>query len=220
MAQGATVLVNFQYTTDFSGVFTAGGLTIRNADIFLGAGGPGSPDYTYAISLGDQGANGGIAAGFYSVLSYRSSADIWSARPDTVYGGAYGLSAADTPGQPGYTAWAAPTVLTAGNLLSGVTIGETPLGHGQYLLDAQIALTDAQAAQFAGGMDVFWGTGDCGNGSFLAQISDLPLPEPCSLAVLSSGVFYMLVKRRTGPQRPRRHWRAWLARHVPRQVWS
>jgi sugar/nucleoside kinase (ribokinase family) len=79
--------------------------------------------------------------------------------------------------------------------LGNAVITGAARGDGWFDLDAQITLTPAQAALFATGMDVFWGTGDCANGAFLAQLSALPMPEPCSFAVLVSGLFYVAVRR-------------------------
>jgi hypothetical protein len=196
-AAGAGVLVDFTYLTQFSGSATLAGQTVNYADIFLNAGGGyGAGGYSYAISLGDQSANGGLAAGFYEVGSALTSQDIWSSRPNYIFGGAYGANANMAPGQIGYTASAAPTVLTAGQFLSGVTVTETNLGQGWYQLSAEIDMTPAEAAYFADGMDVFWGTGDCANGAFMAEFSSLPMPEPCSAAVLLSGLFYLALRKK------------------------
>lgn len=165
-------------------------------------GGYGAPGFTYAISLGEQLQNGGLAAGFYSVSADATSQDIWTSRPAFIFGGAYGDSHAFAPGQAGYSAAAAPTVLTAGQYLSSASIAETSLGQGWFQLDAQISMTPAQAALFANGIDVFWGTGDCANGAFLAEFSGLPMPEPCSAAVLLSGLFYLAVRRKPKPAAP------------------
>ena len=157
---GAGVLVDFTYLTQFSGSETLSGQTVNYADIFLNAGGGyGAGGFTYAISLGDQSSNGGVAAGFYQVASDLTSQDIWSSRPGYIFGGAYGATANMAPGQTGYTASAAPTVLTGGEFLSGVTVTDKSLGLGWYQMNAEIEMTPAQAAYFANGMDVFWGTG-------------------------------------------------------------
>lgn len=199
-AEGSGVVVDFQYLTQFPGTETFGGQIVSNADIFLNAGGGyGAPGFTYAISLGDQSQNGGVAAGFYSVAADATSQDIWSSRPAFIFGGAYGGSHAFQPGQSGYSATAAPTVLTAGQYLSAANITETSVGQGWFQLNAQITMTPAQAAMFADGIDVFWGTGDCANGAFLAEFSGLPMPEPCSAALMISGLFYLAVRRKLAP---------------------
>ena len=196
----AGVVVDFRYLTQFSGTETLNGQLINNADIFLNTGGGyGTPGFTYAISLGDQSTNGGLKAGFYSVGADATSQDIWSSRPAFIFGGAYGSSHTFQPGQPGYSANAAPTVLTAGQYLSGASISEISVGQGWYQLDAKITMTASQAAMFANGIDVFWGTGDCANGAFLADFSGLPMPEPCSAAILISGLFYLAVRRKLAP---------------------
>ncbi len=208
---GNNVVVDFAYTTQFPGSEIIDGATVSNADIFFAAGNSyGAQGFTYAISLGAQTQNGGLAAGFYSVNSAATSMDIWSPRTQFIFGGAYGASAAALPGQPGYTAYAAPTVLTSGNFLSNAAISEDAIGGGYYLLDAQITMTAAQAAQFSNGMDVFWGTGDCGNGAFLAELSALPMPEPCSAAILASGLFYVVARRKSPEARVGKRRLPWL----------
>jgi hypothetical protein len=199
VSTGAGIVLDLRYVTRFSGYEVLNGIAIANADIFLGnGGGSATSPFGYAIALGDQAQNAGLAAGFYSVGQVETSQAIWQSRPQFVYGGAFGSSAAMEPGQAGYSAAAAPTVLTAGTRLGGAVITETELASGWYQLDAQITLTAAEAAYFGNGMDVFWGTGDCANGSFMADFSSLPMPEPCSAAMLAAGVFYMLMRRRGG----------------------
>ena len=194
---GGGVTLDLEYLTRFSGYETVDGMAVSDADIFLGnAAASGTDGYAYAISLGDEARNGGLAAGFYSVATDKMSQAIWGSQPHIIYGGAYGASAAAMPGQPTYNAIAAPTVLTAGQRLAGVLVKQTAIGAGWYTLDAQIVLTPAEAAYFGQGLDVFWGTGDCANGSFMAAFSALPMPEPCSAAVLASGLFYLLMRRR------------------------
>jgi hypothetical protein len=199
---GGDVLLDLEYLTRFSGSEAVDGVSVTYADIFLGnATASATNGYVYAISLGDETRNGGLEAGFYSVAADKMSQAIWGSRPGYVYGGAYGASAASMPGQTGYTAIAAPTVLTAGAHLAGVIITQTAIGAGWYTLDAHIILTPAEAAYFGQGIDVFWGTGDCANGSFMAAFSALPMPEPCTAALLASGLFYLLMRRR-GRVRP------------------
>jgi hypothetical protein len=194
-AVGGAVVLTLDYTTLFAGAMVVNGQTVSNADIFLGNG----SGYSYAIALGYEAANGGLAAGFYSVGAYATSLDIWGGRPGFAYGGAYGTSAAYQPGTPGYSASPVPTVLTAGQYLSAAAVTDEAIGGGWYSLMAQVTLTPAQAAGFADGFDVFWGTGDCGNGSFDADVVGLPMTEPCSAAVFVAGMFYVLVKRRRKP---------------------
>lgn len=182
-----------------AGTITIAGVAVRYADIFLGSvSAAGIPDFGYAIALGYQAKNGGLAAGFYSATNDETSQAIWGSRAGFIYGGAYGQSAAWQPGQSGYSAAPSPTVLTTGTKLGGANVTDQALTGGWYDLTAQITLTAAQAAYFDNGMDVFWGTGDCANGAFLAQLSGLPMPEHCSFAVLASGLFYLLVRRRGG----------------------
>lgn len=198
VSNGGTVL-SLSDLTRFPGEDSIAGIGVRYADIFLGVPGfVGTPDVIDAIALRAQAQRGGRAAGFYNVTAAETSQAIWGTRTVYIYGGAYGQSAAWQPGQPDYSAAAAPTVLTAGTHLGGAFITDIAMAGGWFDLDAQITLTPAEAAAFANGVDVFWGTGDCANGAFLAQLSDLPMPEPCSLAILLSGVFYLLVRRNVG----------------------
>ena len=195
---GGDVTLDLQYLTRFSGSEAVDGVSVTYADIFLGnAAASGTNGYAYAISLGDETRNGGLDAGFYSVATDKMSQAIWGSRSEFVYGGAYGASAAAMPGQAAYKAIAAPTVLTAGARLAGAVITQTAIGEGWYTLDARILMTPAEAAYFNQGIDVFWGTGDCANGAFMAAFSGLPMPEPCSAALLASGLFYLLMRRRS-----------------------
>jgi disulfide bond formation protein DsbB len=193
-AVGGNVVLTLEYATLFPGTMVVNGQIVSNADIFLGNG----SGFSYAIALGYESQNGGMAAGLYSVGAYATSMDIWGTRPGFAYGGAYGTSAAVEPGAPGYSASLAPTVLTAGTYLSAATVTDAAMGDGWYQLAAQVTLTPAQAAGFADGLEIFWGTGDCGNGSFDVDVAGLPMAEPCSAAVFAAGVFYLLVKRRQG----------------------
>jgi hypothetical protein len=115
------------------------------------------------------------------------------------FGGAYTNSTSFLPGSPGYAAYAAPTVITAGKLLSAALISTTTLPSGMFDLDATITLTAAQAQNFSSGFDVFWGTGDCANGSFLAEIPVLGVMEPASFLALVVGASAVMVARRAGP---------------------
>ena len=211
LAYSTTLLANgnysmdLQYTTLFSGSESLNGQQIYYPDIFLRTGDAGysSAPFNYAISLGDEKANGGLAAGFYSVSSYLTSQQVWSGRSNYVYGGQYTNSTAYQPGQAGYTGYNAPVVLTSGKLLGGAAVTTAQSGSA-YTVSAQITLTAAEAAGFIDGSDIFWGTGDCANGSFLADFAPAgsggptgaPVPEPAALLLVGVGAACIGLVRR------------------------
>jgi hypothetical protein len=51
------------------------------------------------------------------------------------------------------------------------------------------------AAGFDDGLDGVQYSGDCGQWLFLAELSKLPMAEPCSAAVFAAGIFYVLVSK-------------------------
>ncbi len=188
--------IDLQYTTLFSGYESLNGQQIYYPDIFLRSteSGYSNAPFNYAISLGDEKANGGLSAGFYSVSSYLTSQQVWSGRSGYVYGGQYTNSIAYQPGTPGYSGYNAPVVLTAGTQLAGAAVTTGQSGSA-YTVSAQITLTAAEAAGFIDGADVFWGTGDCANGAFLAEVSPTGggsptgvVPEPAALLLVGVGV--------------------------------
>ena len=188
--------INLQYTTLFSGSESLNGQQIYYPDIFLREPGAGysSAPFNYAISLGDETANGGLSAGYYSVSSLENSQQLWSNRSGVYYGGQYTNSTTYQPGQVGYAGYNAPVVLTGGSKLAAATV-TTGQSASAYTVTAQLTLTAAEAAGIIDGSDVFWGTGDCANGSFLASIpagvggpTGSPVPEPSALLLLAAGV--------------------------------
>lgn len=163
---GASATLN--YYTAFSGIDSVNGYNVGYADVFFGGVGAG-----YAISLGDETANGGVSqAGVYEVSSEKTSQQIWGARSGITYGQGF------NGGQTAYT------VVTGGSLLEGVTITDTLMKNGEY----DLAITfgnlpfDVVQAFESGGLTAFWGTGDCANGAFV-EVS-----EPASYAALLLGV--------------------------------
>ena len=174
---GSSATLN--YYTAFSGSDAVSGYTVRYADIFFGGIGAG-----YAISLGDQAANGGVAAaGVYAVSSEASSRQVWGARSGVTYGLGF------NGGQTAYT------VVTGGTFLEGVTVTDTRMGNGQY--DLAISLDnlpfDMVQAFANGSLTAFWGTGDCANGAFVS------VPEPASYGALMLGAMVLgFVGRKRG----------------------
>ncbi len=163
---GSSATLN--YYTAFSGTDSVNGYNVAYADIFFGGIGAG-----YAISLGDEVANGGVSqAGVYAVSSAASSQQIWGGRSGITYGLGY------NGGQTAYT------VVTGGSFLEGVSITDKLLANGQY--DLAISFDnlpfDLVQAFENGSLTAFWGTGDCANGAFV-EVS-----EPASYGALLLGV--------------------------------
>ncbi len=191
--------VNLQYTTLFSGSETLNGQQIYYPDIFLRTpdSGYSTAPFDYAISLGDETKNGGLAAGFYAISgasNYLTSQQVWSSRSGFTYGGQYTNTAAYQPGAAGYVGYNAPVVLTSGKKLGAAAITTGQAGSA-YTLSAKITLTAAEAAGFIDGADIFWGTGDCANGSFLADFTagggggpTGVVPEPAALLLVGVGI--------------------------------
>ncbi len=202
--------IDLQYSTLFAGAESVGSASVYYPDIFLrsSAAGYSNAPFDYAISLGDEGANGGMSAGLYSVSSYLTSQQVWSSRPGYIYTGQYTNSATAQPGQTGYAGYNAPVVATTGTQLASAAINTTQQADSSYLLDVQLTLTPAQAAIFANGFDIFWGTGDCANGSFLASVAAMAgagtpaslVPEPATLLLLAAAATTLItLRRRSNP---------------------
>jgi hypothetical protein len=176
--------ISMTYMSRFAGNETVGGQTVAAADIFLQPA--GTNGFSYSIAMGAQ-ANG-LAAGFYSVVSDETSQQVWSARPGFIYGGAVAASTQYLPGQPGFSAMAMPTVLTAGTRLGAVQITTVAEGQGWYAWNIAVALAAGDVAVFDHGFDIFWGTADCANGAFLVNVTSLPIIEPASYLTLIMAV--------------------------------
>jgi len=196
--------LSLDYTTTFNGSATIGGVTANYADIFLRApdAGYSSAPFTYAISLGDQAANGGQAAGLYSPKTVATSQSIWASRTGYVYGMAYSATTTSTN-------YAAPVVMTSGTEVAGTSVatvltdtGKKLAGQELYTLDVTLSgLSWAMADTLEKGFDIFWGTADCANGAFLATDTSplFKLPEPPAAPFAAMGwLMVVLAKRRLG----------------------
>lgn len=168
---GGTDTITF--TTAFNGTDNVNGYNVGYADVFIGG---------MAISLGDEGANGGLGAGLYQTSSYATSKNIWGQRSGIIYGQGVNYNG---------TTYDAPTVLTGGTFLENVSI-TSALVNGFFDLSISFADTAAfenQLAQYG----VFWGTGDCSNGAVYADV-----PEPASIAMMLMALtgFWFMVRPR------------------------
>ena len=189
------VAVAIQLNTQFNGNEQLGRAT-RYADLFLRTPATGMPAgaFDYAITLGDQAGNGGIAtAGLYADPTYKTSQQVWNGRSGYVFGGEFVQSGASLS-----TAAPIPTVATGGRLVQGATVTQSG-GSGAYAVDVTLALTISEAAAFAQGFDLLWGTGDCGNDAVFGTVGASPsnaVPEPGTLALLATGGLGLLILQR------------------------
>jgi hypothetical protein len=186
--QNGSYALTLAYTTTFNGLASSGNINTYYPDIFLRppASAENAQAFSYAVSLGDEGDNGGQPAGFYAPDHVATSQSIWSGRAGYIYGATY------TP-QPGGPSYGAPVVMLTGTEFAGTSVTATTSdthdalgGHELYTLRVTISgLSAAVAASFSQGLDAFWGTGDCANGAFLADDTASPffitVPEPAEI---------------------------------------
>jgi len=160
------------FTTAFNGEDSVNGYEIGYASVFVG---------NMAISLGGEGMNGGVGAGLYQTGSYLTSQNIWSQRSGIKYGLGYNLN--------GHT-YAAPTVLTGGNFVEGISVVSNPLTNGFYAMSISFLDNAAFDKQLADN-GLFWGTGDCANGAVVATI---PEPSAILLFLASLSILGLITK--------------------------
>ena len=187
-------LFDFQLSTQFDGHETIGAYTVNYADLFLRTPSTGTPagTFNYAVVLGDQTSNGGLAtAGLYATPTYETSSQIWNGRSGYTYGGEFVQSGASAG-----TAAPIATVATGGSWLSDAAVTRSGNAASGYIEDVSFVLSPGQAAAFANGFDVLWGTGDCGNDAVFGTVGPAAVPEPGTLALVASGAVGMVALRR------------------------
>jgi PEP-CTERM motif len=190
---GGTTTLNLQYYTSFNG----NDETARYADIFLGGNATNKDSFGYAISVGDEAANGGVnTVGFYCLAancasapganSYETSQDVWGLKTSYIYGGEYkGLDGG---------LYASPTVVDSadtpdGSFVANVTETDTTVGPFPYVVDVTLSASNQDFnALFGNSLSVFWGTGDCSNDAIEAALPGTKVPEPRTLAVFGAGL--------------------------------
>lgn len=195
---GKTTL-GLKFYTSFNG----NDLSARYADIFIGNNNAtlaGQNSFGYAVTVGDELANGGKnSVGFYDVSapgSSKTSIDIWQSRTGYIYGGQFEGTDALLRASPVVVTNAASLV---SNFTANVATGASGDASYPYLLDMTLsASTTDFNALFASGISVFWGTGDCSNDAIQALIAYTPrnVPEPVTLSLFAAGMAGMAAMRR------------------------
>lgn len=186
---GNTMTLDFQ--TSYDGSALADGVKVNYSDIFIGNA--GSPNYSYAISLGDNAALGGVGAGLYTVGSYLTSSDVFSRLSGIVYGQAYYVN---------NMAYQSPTILTSGIQQAG---NVTSRYTGTALVVTLADLSSQEILALTSSFSMYWGTGICGNGGFYVSqiapgISPNFVPEPPAFGVFAmmslSVMGFVAIRRR------------------------
>jgi hypothetical protein len=185
---GGTTYLDLKFYTAFNG----NDLTARFADVFLGnnISTPASQNiFGYAISVGDQAANGGLdTQGFYDVSapgSAETSEQIWQSKTGFIYGGTF-------QGTDGVFRASPVVVSDTAPMMSKFTTSTTQGASGDAsfpsLLEVTLSASNSDFnALFSSGLSVFWGTADCGNDAIQAVIP-YSVPEPVTLSLFSVGV--------------------------------
>jgi hypothetical protein len=216
----STVTISFS-TGLYSGSTNVGGTNVYAADIFIGsASSTPNNNYTYAIALGFDSADGGYSlaagtGGLYKLPttntsnSYDTSSDIWGSRTKYTYGGAYakiGSCAANANPTTCSAANVSPTVLKSNGGSSAVndtsvTVSgsDTSSGAADGTLTITITGLTSTIDSIFDDFDLFWGTGDCSNAPIWEDVNlSTAVPEPSTLALLASALALAaaLVRRR------------------------
>ncbi len=206
----STVTISFS-TGLYNGSTSVGGTPVYAADIFIGsASSTPNDNYTYAIALGFDSADGGYTSankGLYALKTsggvplstdYETSTGVWGGRTSYTYGGEYaqiGACGVNTNPTSCSSAKASPTVLLAdgGSTLkdSDVTVdgSGTSSGAADGTLTVTITGLTSLLAPIFDDFDIFWGTGDCSNAPIWEDVTLADaVPEPSTLALLASAL--------------------------------
>ncbi len=206
----STVTISFS-TGLYSGSTNVGGTNVYAADIFIGsASSTPNDNYTYAIALGFDSADGGYTSankGLYAMnttsknpltADYDNSQQVWGSRTSYTYGGEYAQIGGNCGVKTNPTSCSgnvSPTVLLADgdNTKQAATVGvdgsSTSSGAADGTLTVTITGLTSLLAPIFDDFDIFWGTGDCSNAPIWEDVTLADaVPEPSTLALLASAL--------------------------------
>jgi PEP-CTERM motif len=205
----STVTISFS-TGFYGGSEKVGSYNVYGADIFIGsASSTPNSNYTYAIALGFDTAEGGATKGLYKLpttstsSAYETSQQVWGGRGSSyTYGGEYaqiGGNCGVTVKPTSCSGNLSPTVLLNSDVKSGgssdIDSGVSAVGNSTHTGSADGTLTvtitglTSLLAPIFDDFDIFWGTADCSNAPIWEDV-DLAtaVPEPSTLALLASAL--------------------------------